>query len=225
VPVLDSVLTPAPIMGNTQPKEDIAIIAQETRLDHADIKELLKIFNKMANKDGKVKKEDLKASIKAHYGGVDSALVNALFNIFDRDGSKEIDFKEFAIAYGFMTNKSLEDVIETSFRAYDLNGDGFISPGEMRAIVLMNAKLKKYIHVHKRAISIEKITFSPIELSNINQDADSMYAMLDVNKDKQISKEEFIATANSNPVLKKKLCDLLLCEENVNIISPKTSKK
>jgi len=213
-------------MGNSpSSKANIAEIAQETRLDHADIKDILKIFNKMANKEGKVLKDDLKACIKAHYGGEDSALVNALFNIFDRDGSKEIDFKEFAIAYGFMTNKSLEDVVETSFRAYDLNGDGFISPGEMRAIVLMNAKLKKYIHVHKRAISIEKITFSPVELSNINQDADSMYAILDINKDKQISKDEFITTANSNPVLKKKLCDLLLCDENVQILSPKLHRK
>ena len=59
---------------------------------------------------------------------------------------------------------------------------GIDTAAEMRAIVLMNAKLKKYIHVHKRTMSIEKITFSPTEISNINQDADSMYAMLDVNK-------------------------------------------
>lgn len=76
----------------------------------------------------------MKAIIKSHFGGEDSALANTLFNLFDRDGSKyvhslffsfslfsflffllpspsplflspysrEIDFKEFAIAYGFL---------------------------------------------------------------------------------------------------------------------------
>lgn len=115
----------------------------------------------------------------------------------------------------------------------------------MRAIVQVNAKLKKYIHVHKREVSIEKITFSPLELSNMNQEADFMYAMLDVNKvllcfysyislfsvlivnyqDKQISKDEFINTANANPVLKKKLCDLLLWDENVQVLSPPVKRK
>lgn len=46
----------------------------------------------------------------------------------------------------------------------------------------MNAKLRKYVNVHKRSVSIEKITFTPMELSKINQEADEIYDMLDVNK-------------------------------------------
>jgi EF hand len=42
---------------------------------------------------------------------------------------REIDAQEFILAVGYLSNRSLEDVVETSFRCIDLNGDGFISKG------------------------------------------------------------------------------------------------
>eukprot|EP01111_Echinosteliopsis_oligospora_P009449 TRINITY_DN2771_c0_g1_i1.p1 TRINITY_DN2771_c0_g1~~TRINITY_DN2771_c0_g1_i1.p1 ORF type:complete len:222 (+),score=58.24 TRINITY_DN2771_c0_g1_i1:73-738(+) len=206
-------------MGAKPGKEDFADLAQETSLSHADLEDLLKTFNRMANKDGMVVKEDLKAAIKKKYGSDDSALSNCLFNLFDQDGSKAINFREFALAFGYLTNKSLEDVVETSFRILDLNGDGHISPGEMRAVVLMNAKMKKYVNVHKRSIPLDKVVFTAKENGEINTEADKIFAMIDVNKDKEVSKAEFIKVANSNPELKSRLAELLIKDEGVNLFA------
>jgi hypothetical protein len=42
-----------------------------------------------------------------------------------------VDAREFILAMGYLTNRSLEDVLATSFRCLDLNGDGFVSKGGM----------------------------------------------------------------------------------------------
>lgn len=51
------------------------------------------------------------------------------FPCFNSPSFREIDAQEFILAVGYLTNKSLEDVVATSFRCIDLNGDGFVSKG------------------------------------------------------------------------------------------------
>lgn len=80
--------------------------------------------------------------------------------------SRTIDFREFVMALQFLSNPSLDDVIDISFRCIDLNNDGTITKGfirvtakirsnnilfsgEMREVMLTNAKLRKYIDVFR----------------------------------------------------------------------------
>jgi hypothetical protein len=57
-------------------------------VDRDEVAELMKTFNKLANK-GKISKESIKAAMKKTYGdSYDAGFSNLIFNLFDRDGSK-----------------------------------------------------------------------------------------------------------------------------------------
>ncbi len=105
------------------------------------------------------------------------------------------------MAIGYLTNRSLDDVVATSFRCLDLNGDGFVSKGgillffppcnfhlcdfsaaEMRAVCLTNFKMKKWIDVHKKAVGWDKIQITPAETAAVNREADEIFVRLDINK-------------------------------------------
>ncbi|KAN0018652.1 hypothetical protein ACTFIV_007496 [Dictyostelium citrinum] len=202
-------------MGSGESK-NFGSIAQQSRLDHADLTLLLKQFNAIS-KNGEIKKEDLKRIIEKKYGS-DSSLTAILYNLFDRDGDKTINFTEFALAYGFLVNKTLDDVVDTSFHCMDLNGDGNISKGELRAVVMMNKKMEKYIQNDKK-VPLDKLTLLPIEVSKINQEADDLFLQLDVNKDGGVSKQEFIQLASSSPELKKKLTSYLVRDEALDFFN------
>eukprot|EP01113_Clastostelium_recurvatum_P044084 TRINITY_DN73_c0_g1_i3.p1 TRINITY_DN73_c0_g1~~TRINITY_DN73_c0_g1_i3.p1 ORF type:complete len:233 (-),score=77.70 TRINITY_DN73_c0_g1_i3:104-745(-) len=212
-------------MGNQSSKPDLGDLAQETQLDHDEMKQLLKVFNSMAGKDGIVTKEDFKEAVRQSLGTSDPSFAAALYNMFDKDGSKGIDAKEFILAFAYLSNKSLDDVVETSFRVFDLNNDGHLSKSELRAVSIMNARMKKYITVHQRAIPLDKILLLPIEVAQVHEQSDKLFARLDVNKDGEVSQEEFIRLANSDPDLKRELSQLLIKEEGVKMISAVKGKK
>lgn len=47
---------------------------------------------------------------------------------------------------------------------------------------MTNFKMKKWVNVHKKSISYDKVNITPSEMSEINRDADEIFAALDVNK-------------------------------------------
>eukprot|EP01133_Synstelium_polycarpum_P001430 gene1430-1659_t len=203
-------------MGGSASKDSFGDIAKNSRLDEKDLRELLKTFESLADKNGVLTKDQLKKTIEKKYGGMDSTFSNILFNLFDRDNDKNIDFKEFALAYGYLVNRSLDDVVEVSFKCLDLNSDGAISRSEMRAVVLMNKKMERYVKVYNKATPLDKIVISPSDMTKINQEADSLFDMLDVNKDRDVSKAEFIQIVNSNPEVKARLTSMLVKDESVD---------
>ncbi len=60
-------------------------------MDKSEVTELMKTFNKLANKDGKITKDSIKNAMRQTYGeNYDSSYSVQLFNLFDRDGSKYV---------------------------------------------------------------------------------------------------------------------------------------
>ncbi|GAM27362.1 hypothetical protein SAMD00019534_105370 [Acytostelium subglobosum LB1] len=202
-------------MGNKASKADFADIAQNSRLDEADLRDLLKTFNSLA-KDGYLNKDQLKAEIEKKYGGMDSTFANILFNLFDRNGDKMINFNEFCLAYGYLVNRSLDDVVDISFKCIDLNGDGHISRDELRSVIMMNRKMERYVKVYNRSTALDKIVLTPRDMMEISQETDDLFKLLDEDKNKQVSRDEFIQLANTNPEIKKRLCALLVKDESVD---------
>eukprot|EP01132_Coremiostelium_polycephalum_P002784 gene2784-3459_t len=200
--------------GNSKDFKDIA---QNSRLDEKELRELLKTF-KSISKDGELSKDQLKKVIEKKYG-FESTFALQVFNLFDKNGDKTINFTEFCLAYGYIVNKTLEDVVAVSFRCLDLNGDGFISKNELRSVVMMNKKMEKFSKVHKKSVPLDKINLQPIEISKINEEADGLFDLLDTNRDNQVSKEEFLHLTNTSPEIKSKLCSLLIRDDSLEIFT------
>ena len=47
---------------------------------------------------------------------------------------------------------------------------------------MTNFKIKKWVNVHKKAIGWDKVQVTPAEMSEINREADELFAALDVDK-------------------------------------------
>eukprot|EP01112_Ceratiomyxa_fruticulosa_P014425 TRINITY_DN4129_c0_g1_i2.p2 TRINITY_DN4129_c0_g1~~TRINITY_DN4129_c0_g1_i2.p2 ORF type:complete len:210 (-),score=49.87 TRINITY_DN4129_c0_g1_i2:703-1332(-) len=208
-------------MGSSSSKVDFAELAQETRLDHEEMKQIMKVFSKMANKEGYITREKFRDALQESLNISDPSFAASLYNVFDRDGSSKIDAREFILAIAYISNKSVEDVVEVSFRAADLNSDGFISKGELRSVSAMNERMRKYINVYNRSVPLDKVQLTPLETTQVHEKADKLFKKLDTDGSGTVSEEEFKRLANSDPELKKELTQLLVKDEGINILSPK----
>ncbi len=59
------------------------------------------------------------------------------------DGNGEVDTGELLAGLSVLCGGSRDDKVETAFRAYDLNHDGFVSPEEMVAYLSAVFKVRR----------------------------------------------------------------------------------
>ena len=67
--------------------------------------------------------------------GDPTSFADYVFNVFDKDKSGSIDFKEFICALSITSRGDMEDKLDWAFQLYDIDGDGQISYNEMLQIV------------------------------------------------------------------------------------------
>jgi calcium-dependent protein kinase len=86
--------------------------------------------------DGKLSKEEIKKGYMEHFGrDIADDEIDTIFSRVDSDMSGEIDYSEFVVATMNEKNLLSQNRLETAFKAFDKDGNGQISPDEIKVIL------------------------------------------------------------------------------------------
>ncbi|XP_046582464.1 calmodulin-like [Haliotis rubra] len=142
----------------------------EDQLAESQIEELRKLFRKFdRDGGGKITVSELGSALSSLGHDMTREQVEEIINQFDKDGSKTMDFQEFQqMMLKKVNNAKRSEDIKADFKKYDLNGDGFISPNELRDVI--------------------KVRGEPLS----NAEVDTMMQVVDLNNDGKVNYEEFV---------------------------------
>lgn len=117
-------------------------------------------------------------------------LVQRVIEIFDTDGNKEIDFKEFLEGISqFSVKGDKASKLKFAFQVYDINQDGYISNGELFTV------LKMMVGNNLKEVQLQQIV-------------DKTILQFDKDGDGKISYEEFCTVVGNMDVDKKMVVDV-----------------
>jgi serine/threonine-protein phosphatase 2B regulatory subunit len=161
-------------------------ISQETKFTEPELKRLWQKFLALSGSqvaDGKIDVAEFQSAL----GLKNEAFAARVFSAFDRDGSHEIDFAEFARGVSAMSPRAtLPDKARFCFNVYDADGNGEIDREELRSILLSSL-------AENSAVKL-----SDDQLLKI---IDRTYDKMDKNGDGGISFTEFQNEAMKNPTI------------------------
>eukprot|EP00013_Stygamoeba_regulata_P026776 CAMPEP_0177651506 /NCGR_PEP_ID=MMETSP0447-20121125/12591_1 /TAXON_ID=0 /ORGANISM="Stygamoeba regulata, Strain BSH-02190019" /LENGTH=160 /DNA_ID=CAMNT_0019154605 /DNA_START=294 /DNA_END=776 /DNA_ORIENTATION=+ len=114
-------------------------------------------------------------------------LLERVFAIFDKNKDSEIEFKEFISALSTFSDKgNKEGKLRFAFQVYDIDGDGFISNGELFQVLKM----------------MVGNNLTPVQLQQI---VDKTILEADEDKDGKISFEEFVKMIENTDEIGEKM--------------------
>ncbi|PRP81980.1 protein phosphatase 2B [Planoprotostelium fungivorum] len=119
-------------MGNAQSEfsaEDIEQMKQQSNFSEKELRRLHRRFKKLdANNSGSLSTEEFLNIPEL----AQNPLMERVFSIFDSNHNQEIEFNEFIHGLSVFTGRGhKEDKLRFAFNVYDIDGDGYISNGEL----------------------------------------------------------------------------------------------
>eukprot|EP00164_Ancoracysta_twista_P017880 GFYU01030681.1.p2 GENE.GFYU01030681.1~~GFYU01030681.1.p2 ORF type:complete len:175 (+),score=67.82 GFYU01030681.1:31-555(+) len=116
-----------------------AKLTENTSFSAEELDNMYANFKKLSaskKDDNIIDKDEFRDMMKAQGGSV---FTDGLFRMFDRDSSGGIDFAEFVISLALYQNKarniSDDDKKRLFFKIYDADGDGEISPADLKKML------------------------------------------------------------------------------------------
>jgi len=122
-------------MGNSQSGVEGSSIVETPAFTSDEVKRLSKRFRKLdSDSSGKLSLQELLALPELQ----NNPLVKRVADVFDKDGSGDVDFTEFLqglSTFGSKVEKT--EKLRFAFQIYDVDGDGFISREELFMVLQM----------------------------------------------------------------------------------------
>jgi len=181
-------------------------LQEQTNFDKVEVSKLYETFMSIS-KGGKepLDREQFRIGLgKLEKCGLknldDSPFVERLFTLLDTNGDGTVDLQEFVSGLSLLCKGSVEEKLALSFKAYDLDGNGFISKEEL-ALMFKSAWIAGFralcaTHGNEE-LSLEDLNEFSEEMANLF--ADNAFDTLDTNRDGQLSFEEFKEFALAEP--------------------------
>ncbi|KAL7055942.1 hypothetical protein AAHC03_022727 [Spirometra sp. Aus1] len=161
------------------------MLQQKSRMSSREIKAWYKQFKKDFPSGAMDRQQFAEVYSNFFPGGHSEAFANIVFDNFDSDGNGKVDFTEFTCALGIINNGSIEEKINWAFDLYDQDKNGVITRTE-------------FVRILKALYSLIGVVDSdqlPPGHMTPEQHADAIFAKLDINRDGQLSREEFVRGA------------------------------
>jgi len=130
----------------------------------------------------------------------DSPFVDRLFTLLDTNGDGTVDLNEFVSGLSLLCKGTIEEKLALSFKAYDLDGNGYISKDEL-ALMFKSAWIAGFralcaTHGNEE-LSMEDLNEFSEEMATLF--AENAFDTLDTNGDGKLSFEEFREFAMAEP--------------------------
>ncbi|XP_036390539.1 guanylyl cyclase-activating protein 2-like [Megalops cyprinoides] len=123
----------------------------------------------------------------------ESLYMDNIFRSFDLNQDNTLDFVEYVAMLHLVFRGKLEDKLRWSFKVFDKDENGRLDRSEVRSIVRIIHRIKQGTVSDER----EKNTLTPEQVCN------RIFDLIDVNKDGQITLEEFLEGAERDEWVRK----------------------
>jgi Ca2+-binding EF-hand superfamily protein len=180
-------------------------LQEATHFDQVEVSKLYDVFHSLAP-NGKVDKDTFKKGLeKLQSFGLKNIegtpFAERLFHLLDVNGDGAVDLQEFISGLSMLCKGTVEEKLALSFKAYDIDGNGFISKEEL-ALMFKSAWIAGFralcaSHGNEEQLSMEDLNEFSEEMANLF--AENAFDTLDTNGDGQLSFEEFKEFALAEP--------------------------
>jgi len=162
-------------------------LAPVCHFNHEEIKSILHAYDALASQS-KMDRLHFREVLHSCFEMIDDLMLDLTFRAFDRNSDGIVDAKEFLCALSSMMRGDEDEMVEFCYYVYDMNGDGSLAREELYQC-LKGSFLAGY-------------GLEPDEIEDAERDiVELALKKLDVNRDGQITFEDFKAAVKTDPLL------------------------